>query len=65
MYDPFEHPAAFLWTLVAVVLSGVCIYFFDRKVLNETEGLTPREAHWIALFLAIVTAPWTFFIPVW
>ena len=65
MYDTLEHPAAFLWTLAAVVLSGVCIYAFDWKVLNETEGLTPREAHRIALSLAIVTAPWTFFIPVW
>lgn len=65
MYDPFAHPAAFLWTLAAVALSGVCIYFFDRKVLHETDGLTSRETHRIALSLAIVTAPWTFFIPAW
>lgn len=65
MYDPFAHPAAFLWTLAAVALSGVCIYFFDRKVLHETDGLTSREVHRIALSLAIVTAPWTFFIPAW
>lgn len=65
MYDPFEHPVAFLWTLAAVAISGVCIYFFDRKVLHETDGLTPREVHRIALSLAIVTAPWTFFIPAW
>lgn len=65
MYDPFAHPAAFLWTLAAVAISGVCIYFFDRKVLHETDGLTSRETHRIALSLAIVTAPWTFFIPAW
>ena len=65
MYNPFAHPAAFLWTLAAVVLSGVCIYRFDRKVFQETPGMTPREAHIVALSLAIVTAPWTFFIPVW
>lgn len=65
MYNPFAHPAAFLWTLAAVVLSGVCIYRFDRKAFQETPGLTPREAHIVALSLAIVTAPWTFFIPVW
>lgn len=65
LYDPFAHPVAFLWMLAAVALSGVCIYFFDRKVLREAPGLTPREAHVIALALAIVTAPWTFFIPAW
>ena len=64
MYDPLGHPVAFLWTLVGVAISGVCIYFFDRKILRETPALTDREAHVIALALAVVTAPWTFFIPV-
>lgn len=64
MYNPFAHPIAFLWTLAAVAISGVCIYFFDRKILRETPALTDREAHVIALALAVVTAPWTFFIPV-
>lgn len=64
MYDPFEHPVAFLWTAAAVAISGVCIYFFDRQVLRDTPGLTPRETHIMALTLAIVTAPWTFFLPV-
>lgn len=64
MYNPFAHPIAFLWTLAAVAISGVCIYFFDRKSLRETPGLTDWETHVIALTLAIVTAPWTFFIPV-
>ena len=64
MYNPFVHPVAFLWTAAAVAISGVCIYFFDRQALRETSGLTERESHIIALALAIVTAPWTFFIPV-
>ena len=65
MHDPFAHPVAFLWTAAAVALSGVCIYFFDRKVLGKIDGLTDREGRVIALTLAIVTAPWTFFIPVY
>ena len=60
------HPyLAILAAMAAGVLSGVCIYRFDRKAFQETPGLTPREAHIVALSLAIVTAPWTFFIPVW
>ena len=63
MYDPLGHPAAFLWTLVGVVLSGVCIYAMDRVTLEWEGDLTDREARTAALTLAIVTAPWTFFIP--
>lgn len=63
MYDPLGHPAAFLWTLVGVALSGVCIYAMDRVTLEWEGELTDREARVTALTLAIVTAPWTFFIP--
>ncbi len=30
LYRPFSHPAAFAWTLSAIAISGVCIYFLDR-----------------------------------
>ena len=62
MGDPFSHPVSFLWTLMAVAIAGVCIYYLDKKPLRDT-GLTEREAHRAALALAVVTAPWTFFIP--
>ena len=65
MYNCFLSPAAFLWTAAAVALAGVCIYFFDRWALRSCELLSDRERHIIALTLAIITAPWTFFIPVY
>lgn len=65
MHDPFGHPVAFLWTAAAVALSGACIYRFDRKALGKIDGLTDRESCVVALSLAVVTAPWTFFIPVY
>ena len=63
MYDPFKRWLAFLWTLFAVAVSGVCIYFFDRRALRSCPALNDRQRHVVALTLAIVTAPWTFFIP--
>lgn len=61
-YLPFAHPAAFAWTLSAVVLSGVCIYLLDRAVLKgEPAPPLQREQRIIALAMAVVTAPWTFF----
>lgn len=65
MHNAFAHPAAFLWTLVGVALAGVCIYCFDKKAMGRCDLLTPREKHIIALVMAIVTAPWLFFIPMY
>ena len=46
-----------------MALAGVCIYFFDKRVMGKCDLLTDRERHLVALSLAVVTAPWTFFIP--
>lgn len=63
--NPFRHPLALVWTAIGVALSGVCIYFFDRRVLRKTPELDDRQAHTLALTLAIATAPWLFFVPVY
>lgn len=65
MYNCWKSPVAFIWTGLAVAVSGLCIYFFDKWVLHSCEHLSGRERHILALTLAIVTAPWTFFIPVY
>ena len=64
-HNAFAHPAAFLWTLAGTAIAGVCIYFFDKKAMSKCELLTGRERHVIALAMAIVTAPWLFFVPVY
>ena len=64
-HNAFAHPAAFLWTLAGVALAGACIYLFDRRAMRGCPLLTPRERHVIALALAVVTAPWLFFIPMY
>lgn len=63
MYNCWKSPVALLWTAAAVALSGVCIYFFDKRAMASCEHLTDRERRIVALTLAIVTAPWMFFIP--
>lgn len=64
IYSALSHPAAFAWTLSAVVLSGICIYALDSFFLGgEVSPLPEQERRRIALAMAVVTAPWTFFIP--
>ena len=65
MHNPFGHPLAFLWTLAGVALAGVCIYFFDKRAMKSCDLLTGREKHIVALTMAIVTAPYLFFIPMY
>ena len=63
MMNPFRHPLPFLWTLAGVAIAGVCIYFFDKRAMRSCKLLDDRQRHIIALVMAIVTAPWLFFIP--
>jgi len=65
LHNPFVHPAAFLWALAAVALAGVCIYFWDRRVLRKCGELDTRQQHITALAMAVLTAPWLFFIPMY
>ncbi|MBR1841805.1 MAG: hypothetical protein IJ788_00835 [Oscillospiraceae bacterium] len=63
MYNAFRSPLSFLVVLIAVAIAGVIIYLADERVLSSAKGLKFREAEKIARALAIITAPWTFFIP--
>lgn len=64
-HNAFLNPWAFLWTLAGVALAGVCIYCFDKRCMKSCEQLTGREKHIISLTMAVVTAPYLFFIPVY
>ena len=63
--NPFLHPLALVWTAVGVAVAGACIYCFDRRVFRRVPELDGRQGHVLALALAIVTAPWLFFVPVY
>ena len=65
MHNPFGHPLAFLWTLAGVALAGVCIYCFDRRAMKSCGLLSDRERRITALAMAVITAPYLFFIPVY
>lgn len=64
-HNAFAHPLAFLWALAGVAIAGVCVYFFDKRAMRSCELLSGREKHIIALAMAVLTAPYLFFIPVY
>ena len=65
LYNPFGHPAAFLWTAAGVAIAGWFIFLLDRRVFRSVPELTSRQSTRLALTFAIVTAPWLFFIPLY
>lgn len=65
MVRPFTNPIAFFWTLAGVAIAGVCIYFFDKRAMRKCGALDGRQRHIIALTMAVVTAPWLFFLQIY
>lgn len=65
LYNPFGHPAAFLWTAAGVAIAGWFIFLLDRRVFRSVPELTSRQSTRLALTFAIVTAPWPFFLPLY
>ena len=65
MHNPFLSLPALAWVGEAVALAGYCIYRFDRRAMKDCVLLSETEKHRIALTMAVVTAPWLFFIPVY
>lgn len=62
MVNAFSQPLAFALVLTCVALSGVCIYFWDRRVARSTGLLDEDMCHKLALAMAVVTAPWLYFV---
>lgn len=62
-WNAFNNPYAFTYMLLAVIISGVLIYIFNYKISFNEAGLDKLDKIKVSLFLAILTAPYTFFIP--
>ncbi len=63
MMNPFHSVWSFLWTTLAVGVSGLCIYYFGCHTGFTHTALAGAEKHRLALVLSIVTAPWLFYVP--
>ncbi|HAX73878.1 MAG TPA: hypothetical protein DCY20_10185 [Firmicutes bacterium] len=62
-YQPFQSIFSFLWVTICVLIAGVCIYFFNYKISFKHLELTDAEKKFVALTLAILTAPYLFYLP--
>lgn len=62
-YNPFENIFGVIYVILAVIISGYCIYIFNMKyIFRKIEiGISKKIA--ISVVIAILTAPYAFLIP--
>ncbi|MBE5961581.1 MAG: hypothetical protein E7256_09405 [Lachnospiraceae bacterium] len=61
--NPFSGVFAFLYTLLAVAVGALIVYFANRKISFRKTSLTPEQTHKVCLYLAIFSAPYFVFVP--
>lgn len=62
-WNPFDNTVALLWTVLSIIVSGVCIYVFDSKFAFNKTDLSEKHKKLISLMMAIFTAPYVMLIP--
>lgn len=62
-YDPLGSGWAFLWVGAAVLIAAACIYWFDRGLALKNAQLAEEQKRKLALSMAVVTAPYLFYLP--
>ncbi len=61
-FNPFSNIWGFLIVVASVLIAGALIFLLDKEILGEA-GLDPEQAKKSALRLALITAPYLYFIP--
>ena len=61
-YNPRGHRASMLWTIIALLISGFLIFYFNYRRSSSTTNLSDQDKRKLALRLAIFTAPYIFLV---
>ena len=62
-FNPFGDIFSFLIVMLAIILAGIFIWFFNSLMLKKDPDLTEKQIFWIAVNLAVITAPYIFLFP--
>lgn len=63
VWNPFKSIVAFLYVLVVVLICGMLIYIVNYKYSLKKTGLNKESKKIISILLALITAPYLFFLP--
>lgn len=62
-YNPYFNIFALIITILAIFISGFCIYLFNMKCVFKNIDMKSTDKKRLALLLAVFTAPYAFLIP--
>lgn len=63
-YNPFGNIYALLITILGILISGVLIFIFNKKICFKKLDITEKQKFILSLVMAIVTSPYLFLVPV-
>lgn len=63
MENPFNNLYAFILMTIAILISGLCIYYLNLKLSFKNVDLEAKDRKKLAFYMAIFTAPYLFYIP--
>ena len=61
--NPFESVWAMIYTTIALIIAAGCIYLFNLKFCLNNSGLELEQKKNTALALAVITAPYLYYLP--
>lgn len=61
--NPFSSIFAIIYVILGLLLSGIIVYFFNKKLAFRATDLSPNQKHKAALCLAIFSAPYLTLFP--
>lgn len=63
-YNPFGNIYALIITFLGILVSGILIFIFNKKISFKNIDITERQKFVLSLVLSIVTSPYLFLLPV-
>lgn len=61
--NPFRSTNSLLMVFIAIIVAAVVKYVLNLWVVFRKSGLDPREKRLLCVYMAMLTAPYTFLLP--
>lgn len=63
-YNPFGNIYALIITVLGILIAGILIFIFNKKICFKKIDITEKQKFILSLVIAIVTAPYLFLLPI-
>lgn len=64
-YNPFGNIYALIITILGILIAGILIFIFNKKICLNKIDLTERQKFIISIVMTIITSPYLFLLPIY